>query len=117
MDLGELQIFCKDFRINLSKQVIGEIYKQVSVNKKSLELTQFKDALPHLGLAYCQKKTTEIEYRLLELKNVLEYPLNQNEIKLHSKIIELIHENPVFVQRKEAKKLAVPENIDQSLIA
>jgi len=54
VDLGELTAFCKDVKIALSKARIGEIYKKVSVNKKSLELHQFKDALPLLGLEYAK---------------------------------------------------------------
>ena len=69
---GELTVFCKDFGIAvpLSKQL--EIYRKVS--HEPLNIDSFKAALPQLGLEMAKGKVREIQYRLREIKTVLEFP-------------------------------------------
>jgi len=65
-------VFLKDFDVRVNKAKLHEIYLKVS--KEPMTLAQFKEALPHFGLAHCKAKTKEVKFRLREIKKVLEYP-------------------------------------------
>lgn len=64
MDLGEINIFCRDFGFLLPKKVIHECFKKISPTQKSLEFEQFKNLVPHVALRFAREKTKEIKYRL-----------------------------------------------------
>lgn len=73
-------IFCRDFKLILPKTRISDVYTRVSKTRQSLNLDQFKETLPHLGLEYAKAKTVEIQCRLREMKHVMEYPKNKEKL-------------------------------------
>jgi hypothetical protein len=100
VDIGELGIFCRDFNIVLPKTKINEVFNRVSESRKSLDLDQFKQVLPHLGLEYAKAKTVEIQCRLREMKHIMEYPKNKNEVKIAKNLYELMKKHYLYMERK-----------------
>ena len=49
VDLGEFMIFCKDFKIPLSKPKLTEIFKKASVNHKPHKFEQFYASMIRVG--------------------------------------------------------------------
>jgi hypothetical protein len=90
MKKGEFSRFCKDFKIFIpqSKQIV--IFNKCSENHQPLEVEQFKKALPLLGMEMAIYKSTEIKFRLKEIKNVLEYP--ENKFNISAVIEDLIND-------------------------
>ena len=59
-------------------------------------------------------KTTECEYRLSEIKQVLEHP--HNKVKLGPSIMQLIDKNEIYTTRKKAKQEAIPQVITENML-
>lgn len=80
MQKGELIRFCKDFGINIPQSKMLHVFAKVSQNQSPLVLDQFKQALPLLALEMATQKALEIKLRLRELKAVLDFPDNSQEL-------------------------------------
>jgi hypothetical protein len=65
----------------------------VSPNQTPLDADQFKASLPHILLEYSRAKTIELQHRLREMRNVLEYPKTRVNLQIEM-IINGITEVP-----------------------
>ena len=45
VNIGEFNVFCKDFKIPVSKLKVSEVFKKCSVNHKPHKFEQFKQAI------------------------------------------------------------------------
>jgi hypothetical protein len=77
IDLGELSAFCRDYQLIMPKTKLAYIFRKVQGGlNNSLQPEQFKEALPLLALAHTESKSIESQFKLAEIKEILEYPEN-----------------------------------------
>lgn len=67
VDLGEYMIFCKDFRIPLTKNKITEIFKKTSINHRPHKFEQFYNSIGKLAKEVNKSKIEEVNNKLSEL--------------------------------------------------
>ena len=118
MEKGEFTIFCKDFDMRLPLQKYLEIFRSVSLQQSPLDLNQFKEILPVLGLEYAQQKAKETKHRLKEIKKVLLYPETQITESIEHIINGIDSKHPLgkkihIDQRKSLQKVIEDGNLEQ----
>jgi len=59
INIGEFMMFCKDFRIPLSKAKITEIFKKCSISHRPHKFDQFMESLSRLGTEINKSKIEE----------------------------------------------------------
>lgn len=87
MEKGEFIIFCKDFNFKLPKSKILDVFRKASKGSIRLDIDEFKNALSLLTSEYTRAKQKEVKNRLMEIKNVIEFP----KVKVSEPIEKLIN--------------------------
>ena len=82
LEKGELVIFVKDFDLRIPKPTLLKIFNQFSPGMKPMSYADFKRSIPTLAEEHAKGKLRESEARLVQIKNVLEYPQNSKFIKI-----------------------------------
>lgn len=67
LDFGEFNIFCKDFKVPLSKTRLQRVFKKSSINHRPHEFDEFQKSIDLLALEAFQFKIDQMKKRIDEI--------------------------------------------------
>jgi hypothetical protein len=92
LEKGEMVIFAKDFDLRITKAIVMKIFNKYTQPNEPMSYEDFKRSIPKLAEEHAKGRLRELEARLVQIKNVLEYPENFKFVKISQAIQNLINE-------------------------